>query len=228
MKNILLWDLPTRICHWLLAAAVITAFVTQQVGGNAFVWHGRSGLLTVGLLVFRLTWGVIGSTYARFRQFVRGPAAIRAYLAGQWRGVGHNPLGALSVVALLGLLVWLALTGLFANDDIAFNGPLYDLVGKGLSDRLTLLHKIAKPILILLVLLHIGAIIYYARKKNDNLVKPMLSGYKSDAPPEAESARGGGVFAFLLALLLAVGSVMLASGVWLSAPAVATGGAVAW
>ncbi len=84
------------------------------------VWHGRFGLTVVGLLAFRLVWGFLGSTYARFSQFVRGPNAIKAYLRGQWQGEGHNPLGALSVLAMMATLLLLVLTGLFANDDICF------------------------------------------------------------------------------------------------------------
>ena len=75
-----IWDLPLRLFHWLLVAAVVAAFVAAKIGGNAMVWHGRAGLLIIGLLVFRLVWGFAGSTHARFASFVRGPAAIRAYL----------------------------------------------------------------------------------------------------------------------------------------------------
>ena len=100
-----LWDLPTRLFHWLLAALVTAAFVTGLTGGNAMVWHGRLGLLILGLLTFRLVWGLVGSTYARFVQFVPGPKTMLTYLRGGWQGMGHNPLGALSVLALLGHFV---------------------------------------------------------------------------------------------------------------------------
>ncbi len=216
MKRIKLWDLPTRVFHWLLAACVIGAFVTQKVGGNAMTWHGRIGLAVLGLLVFRIVWGFAGSTYARFFHFVRGPAAIMAYVKGQWRGVGHNPLGALSVLALLTVLSVLAATGLFANDDIAFEGPLYALVGADLSSRLTGIHKFMEPFLIFLVLAHIGAIVYYVRVKKDNLVQPMVTGWKdTDA---GESAKGGGPIAFIVALVIAVVTVWAASGALLPPP----------
>jgi len=132
--------------------------------------------------------------------------------------VGHNPLGALSVLALLAVLGWLAATGLFANDDIAFNGPLYSLVDKALSDRLTGLHKLAEPVLIVLVCLHVAAIGFYVRIKRDNLAKPMLTGWKEDAPANAESAQGGGFAAFLIAAALAVAAVTAASGAFLPPP----------
>ncbi|HPR06711.1 MAG TPA: cytochrome b/b6 domain-containing protein, partial [Denitromonas sp.] len=103
--TILIWDLPTRLFHWLLVVCVIGAIISTKIGGNAMLWHGRFGLAIVGLLGFRLAWGVVGSHTARFAQFVRGPATIAAYLRGQWQGIGHNPLGALSVLAMLLVLV---------------------------------------------------------------------------------------------------------------------------
>ena len=170
------WDLPTRVFHWALVACVVGSFVTVKIGGNAMVWHGRIGVTVVGLLAFRLAWGFLGSTYARFAQFVRGPEAIKAYLRGQWQGTGHNPLGALSVLAMLGTLCLLVATGLFANDDIAFEGPLYALVGKEFSDRAAGIHRLIEPLTILLVLAHLGAILFYVRIKKEVLIMPMISG----------------------------------------------------
>lgn len=213
-----LWDLPTRLFHWLLVLAVAGAVITGQLGGNLMVWHGRLGLLIAGLLAFRLTWGFIGSTYARFAQFVPTPAKIRAYLAGQWQGMGHNPLGALSVFALLGLLTVQVSTGLLANDDIAFVGPLYVLVDKDLSNLLTGLHHKVGDLLIILIGLHVAAIMFYTHVKKQNLVKPMVTGWH-EGDADAESARGGGVVAFLLALLVALVVVYGASAVWLPEPA---------
>ncbi len=215
-QGIRVWDLPTRAFHWTLAVTVLVAVVSGQVGGNWIDWHARCGLLAVGLVVFRLVWGVVGSTYARFAQFFPTPARIRAYLAGDWQGEGHNPLGAASVFALLGLLTVQILTGLFANDDIAFTGPLYELVGKELSNRLTGWHLLVADVLLVLVGLHVAAIMFYAHVKKQNLVKPMLTGRKLGA--RGESARGGGPLALVLALLLALAAVYAASGAWLPAP----------
>ena len=167
MQRILVWDLPTRLFHLLLAACVAGSFVSAKIGGNAMVWHGRFGLAVVGLLAFRLVWGFVGSTYARFIQFVRGPAAIVAYVRGQWHGEGHNPLGALSVLAMLGALLLQVSTGLFANDDIAFEGPLYALVGKEFSDRAVGIHRLVEPLIILLVVAHLAAIVFYVRFKKE-------------------------------------------------------------
>ncbi len=210
------WDLPTRIFHWALVACIIAAFVTAKIGGNAMIWHGRLGLAILGLLVFRLAWGFVGSTYARFTQFVRGPAAIRGYFRGEWHGQGHNPVGALSVLALLGASAAMAGTGLFANDDIAFEGYLYALVGSELSGRITGVHHLLEKVLMLLVALHVGAIVFYARVRKHNLVKPMLTGWADGKP--CESARGGGAVAFIIATLIALGAVWAASGALLPPP----------
>ncbi|HXE41263.1 MAG TPA: cytochrome b/b6 domain-containing protein, partial [Azonexus sp.] len=113
-KQIRLWDLPTRLFHWLLALSVIGAIVSGQIGGNLMEWHGRIGLLIIGLIVFRLAWGVLGTTYARFGHFFPTAAKVKAYLKGEWKGHGHNPLGALSVFGLLGLVAVQAVSGLFA------------------------------------------------------------------------------------------------------------------
>ena len=214
-----IWDLPLRLFHWLLVAAVVAAFVVAKIGGNAMVWHGRAGLLIIGLLVFRLVWGFAGSTHARFASFVRGPAAIRAYLKGEWFGAGHNPIGALSVLAMLGLLATQAATGLFANDDVAFEGYLYPLVNAAVSDKLTGVHKLLEPALMLLVLLHVGAIIFYTRIKKESLVLPMITGWK-DLPIETPAPRSGGFVAFLVAALVAAGVVYVATGQWLPPPPV--------
>ena len=173
-----IWDWPLRAFHWLLVISVMSAVVTGELGGNLIDWHGRFGVLIFGLLIFRIIWGFVGTAHARFANFFPTPARVKAYLQGHWQGLGHNPLGALSVIALLGVLAILVGTGLFANDDIAFQGPLYSLVDKSLSDRLSGLHNRIFNLLALMVALHIAAIIFYARVKKDNLVGPMLTGKK--------------------------------------------------
>ena len=218
-KRIKLWDLPTRLFHWLLVTAVSAALITGNVGGTAIEWHGRIGLAIVGLIVFRLVWGLIGSSHARFSSFFPTPASIAAYLRGQWQGIGHNPLGALSVLGLLALVALQLSTGLFGNDDIAFRGPLFELITKDLSDRLTGIHELTSNVLIALIVAHLIAIAYYAHIKKDNLVKPMVTGYKELAPGAAgEPATGGGVFALIVALAIALAAVYGASGAWYSAP----------
>ena len=218
--KIKVWDLPLRAFHWLLAAAVAVAFVTAQLGGNAMLWHGRAGLAVIGLLAFRIVWGFVGSTYARFVNFLRGPTQIRAYLRGEWDALGHNPIGALSVLALLTLLAGEAVTGLFANDDISYQGYLYSLVGADLSGQITGLHKLFEPALIVLVTLHLAAIAFYMRVKKRNLVKPMITGWQevteSVEPPP--SPKGGGLVAFVVAAAIGVATAYAASGELLPPP----------
>ncbi len=196
---------------------VVAAFISGNIGGNAMVWHGRFGLAIVGLLVFRIVWGFVGSTYARFSQFVRGPGAIFDYLQGRWQGLGHNPLGALSVLgAARHPRRSRPATGLFANDDIAFEGYLVPLIGSAASSDVIGIHHLLEKILMGLVALHVGSIVFYARVKKQNLVKPMLSGWTEGAPEY--SAKGGGVVAFVVAVLFALAAVWAASGPLLPEP----------
>lgn len=214
--RIRVWDLPTRVFHWLLAVSVLGAVVTGKMGGNLIDWHGRIGLVITGLLAFRLVWGMVGSTYVRFAHFLPTPVAVAAYLRGHWRAPGHSPLAALSVLALLALLAAQVLTGLVANDDIAFFGPLHSVVSSQLSNRLTGLHHRLAGAIVFLVALHIAAIVFYAVFRKRNLVKPMLTGWTEGTA--GESARGGGALRFVVALLLALAAVCGASGAWLPAP----------
>jgi cytochrome b len=215
--RIKVWDLPTRLFHWLLFLAVAAALWTGWVGGSWIDWHARLGLLVLGLLVFRIIWGFLGSTYARFAQFAPTPGRVVAYLRGRWRGEGHNPLGALSVFALLGVLTWQAVSGLFSNDDIAFKGPLARLVSSDTSTWLSGLHRQGLWIILGLVALHLAAIAVYALR-GKNLVKPMLVGWKEADDLNIKSAKGGKLWALLLALALAVGTVWVANGGLLPPP----------
>ena len=212
MKSILVWDWPLRVFHWTLATLVVVSIVSGQVGGNWIDWHSRSGIAIVGLLAFRLAWGVIGSTHARFLSFVRGPRTILAYLRGEWRGIGHNPLGALSVLGLLSVLAAQAGTGLFGNDDIAFNGPLYALVDKSTSDLAISWHKTIFWVLVALIAAHLTAIAYYARIKKQDLIRPMLSGRTTTSDPKQTDARGGGWPALIVAIAIGVATSWAAAG----------------
>ena len=218
-ERIKVWYLPTRIFHWLLFILIVGAIITGKMGGSAIDWHGRFGLATFGLITFRVAWGFIGSSHARFSGFVPRLSSLRAYLRGDWQGVGHNPLGALSVLALLAMICVQAATGIFSNDDIAFSGPLVDLVDKSLSDWLTGIHRWSINILIALIVLHLAAIVFYTKVKKDNLVRPMLTGWKNVQPGQGKSATGGGPIAFAVALAIALGAVYAASGRWVERPA---------
>lgn len=219
--RIRLWDLPTRIFHWSLVVLVVLAVVSGEIGGKIIVWHGRIGLAILGLLTFRLAWGFVGSTTARFAQFFPTPTSVRSYLRGEWRGLGHNPLGAFSVFGLLALLAVQVGTGLFANDDIAFNGPLSGLITKSFSDRMGGLHETSVVLLLALIALHVGAIAFYARVKKDNLVLPMITGMKEVETESAKATRGGGLLALIFALVIASAAVYGGSGAWIPTPQLA-------
>ncbi|MFZ5483159.1 MAG: cytochrome b/b6 domain-containing protein [Pseudomonadota bacterium] len=216
-RELPIWDLPVRLFHWLLAVAVVGAVLTAQIGGNLMVWHGRLGSLILGLIVFRLVWGVLGSRTARFTAFVRGPSAILAYLRGQWTGLGHNPLGALSVLALLGSIGFQAVSGHFADDDIAFKGPLAPLLDTHGRELATRLHHLASNGLYALVVLHLLAIGFYARVKRQNLIRPMLTG-RGPVPEGQSGNSGGSVAGFFVALCFALAAVWGGQGGWIEVP----------
>jgi cytochrome b len=209
-KRIRVWDLPTRIFHWSLVVAVAVAIVSGEIGGDWMEVHGKAGLAIVGLVTFRLVWGVAGSTHARFLNFAPTPSRLRAYLRGRWKGHGHNPLGALSVFALLALLAAQLGTGLVGTDEISFTGPLAALVEEGTSLRLTGLHKQLTWVLFALLAVHVLAILAYLAFKKDNLVKPMVTGWKEVR--SGESAAKGSWTALVLAIAAAAAAVYFASG----------------
>lgn len=208
-KSIRVWDLPTRLFHWLLVALFAFSWASAELGGNAMEWHMRSGYVLLGLVIFRLLWGVAGSATARFSQFVKGKGAILAYLRGTTSAtVGHNPLGGWVVVAMLALLLLQAATGLFANDDIITEGPLYHLISKDISDALTELHEGVFDVLLALAGLHVAAIFFYLFIKRDNLIRPMLTGRKQ-VPADIAEPRMVGAWRALPLAAIAVAAVYL-------------------
>jgi cytochrome b len=211
------WDLPTRIFHWGLALAVVAQVITGHVGGAALDWHMRLGLLVLVLLAFRVIWGLIGPRWSRFASFVYAPWTIARYLRGDhrpgdWFDVGHNPLGSLSVFALLLLLAVQVGTGLVADDEIATTGPLNRFVASAKALQATAWHKgPGQWILIALVALHVAAIVAY-RLRGKALVPAMIHGDKdlpADAPAAADSA---GTRLLALAVAAACGAV----AVWIA------------
>jgi cytochrome b len=203
-----IWDLPTRLFHWMLALLVVFSVTTANIGGNWMDWHLRSGYAVLALLVFRLLWGFAGSRYALFAQFVRGPRAVRAWLraprgAGECHA-GHNPLGAWSVLAMLAALLVQASTGLFASDEIATEGPLSKLVSGATASLMTRIHSTNESVIYALVALHLAAIAYYFFVKRDDLVGPMITGVRRGVIPEpAQDDALTRARAALLALLAA-------------------------
>jgi cytochrome b len=182
-KSLRVWDLPTRVFHWLLAFCVISALISGEVGGDALAWHLRLGYCIISLLLFRVVWGFIGGHWSRFKQFLYSPLTIIRYLRGNHQPeheVGHNPLGSLSVWGLLLILGAQVATGLMSDDEIATQGPLVKFISGATSSLATNYHKHwGKVIIIVLVLSHIAAILFYLFKKKQNLITPMLKGDKA-------------------------------------------------
>lgn len=211
MHTVRVWDLPTRLFHWALAACVIASIITANLGGNWMAWHGRLGYAVLSLLLFRIVWGFVGGHWSRFGNFLYGPASMLAYLRGRARPehqVGHNPVGMLSVFALITILLLQVSTGLFSDDEIAFTGPLVSLVSGETVSQATSYHKsVGKLILIVLVSLHVLAILFYKWVKKENLVRPMVLGDKQ-VPVPVPSARDTGA-----SRVLALGVWALCSGV---------------
>lgn len=211
--KIRIWDLPLRLFHWGLAICVAVSIVTGLTGGNAMQYHYWSGYTLIALLVFRLVWGVVGSRHARFWNFVRGPRAVLRYVRGDdprpaHLRVGHNPLGSLSVLALLTVVALQVISGLFANDDIFNAGPLANDVSDRTSAIFTFYHTtIGQPLIYGLVGLHLAAIAYYAVVKRQNLVRPMLTG-DIDGVAGTPAARDTWALRLLALLIVAAGGAL--------------------
>lgn len=189
------WDLPPRV-HWLLAAAVAGLFVTGWIAGPAIVWHSRLGYLVAALLLFRIAWGFVGGHWSRFTNFLYSPAAVWRYLRGRQAAsddIGHSPLGALSVFAMLAMLLVQVATGLFGDDQEEFSGPLSAFLSNDSVRTVTRYHKqVGEPVLLVLVALHLGAIAWYCVRARRDLVGPMWHGDKrlsGDVPPSRDDAR---------------------------------------
>lgn len=212
-NKVRVWDLPTRLFHWTLAACVIGAVATAWLPGSWIEWHARLGYAVGTLVVFRVLWGLVGGRWSRFTSFVYGPGSMLAYLRGKAPAahlVGHNPLGALSVFGLLAVLAAQVATGLISDDEIAFTGPLNHLVSSAQGLSATWYHKaVGQWLVVALVALHVGAIVFYLVRKGENLVRPMFTGDKHlDTPVEGSRDDAA---SRLLALVLAA---LCGAGAW--------------
>jgi cytochrome b len=196
------WDLPTRIVHWLLAALI--AFSWWSVTYHHTGWHIWSGIAILTLLIFRLLWGLVGSSTARFANFVRGPRAIASFWRGSWRGIGHNPLGALSVLALFGAVAVQVGLGLISQDeDGLYAGPLARLVSSDTSDWARDLHELWFKVILGLVALHIAAILYY-RLRGRKLTLAMITG-RAAIDPDIQPMRPGKWWIAVICVVVAFG-----------------------
>lgn len=188
------WDAPVRIFHWALAALVVFSYTTGKLGGDWLPWHMRSGYCILALLLFRLVWGIVGSDTARFASFVRGPRAALAYTRALLarrpaRFPGHNPIGGWMVLAMLAALMVQAGSGLFADDEIATQGPLAVKVSNALVARMTRIHDLNQWVIVGAVALHVVAIAIYQWGLRMDLIGPMFHGSAAiDAPVQPRRA----------------------------------------
>ena len=220
MKKIIrVWDLPIRLFHWLLVLCIAGSLISVNIGGNAIQWHAYFGYSILTLLIFRIIWGFVGSTHARFASFIPHPTAVLNYLQGKSpRFLGHNPIGALSVLALLFALSVQVTTGLFVDDEIAFQGPFAQYVSNATVSFLSQIHETNQVVIYTLITIHVAAIIYYRKFKGEDLIKPMINGDKEIDPSEeakysptdlGRASKDGGLQRGLALLLLSVVAVVV-------------------
>jgi cytochrome b len=210
----LVWDLPLRLFHWMLALSLVGSYVTAQFAfeGGPAAWaqvHFWLGYTAIALLIFRLIWGFIGPRHARFTSFVASPVSVWRYLRGRAPyTVGHNPAGGLMVVVMLVLVAAQVTTGLFASDDVLWSGPYKPAVSGSLSSKLTHWHHINFNLIEAAVVLHLGAIAFYALVKKQNLVMPMLTGHKpGELVPAHEAVTSSELIKALIVAALSAGIV---------------------
>lgn len=208
MVKVRIWDLPTRLFHWALLLCVVGLVVSGNIGGNAMVWHFRLGYAVLTLVLFRLLWGAVGGHWSRWTQLPLSPARVWAYLRGQGHeGAGHNPLGSWSVLLMLAWLLLQVGTGLVSDDEIANAGPLSALVSGSTVSLATAWHKgPGKLVLLVLVLVHVVAIVWYRVRRQHALLPAMLHGDK--VLPETTPASRDSLGTRLLALALLLGCAL--------------------
>ncbi len=205
----LVWDLPLRLTHWALVVCVAGAWATHYAGTEWFAWHRRFGYATLVLVTFRIVWGFAGTRHARFASFLRGPRAVVAFLRdrGSVATAGHNPLGALSVIAMLAVLLVQAVTGLYSNDEIANAGPFFGWISQETSNRVAAVHEANSNVLLALIALHLVAIGWYTVRVRRPIVRAMLTGRKAAADVPA----GEGIASSRTWLAIAIGAALAAA-----------------
>ena len=207
------WDLPTRLFHWLLVALLVVLYLTAEFGKMDV--HMKAGYAVLTLVLFRLAWGFLGSRHSRFAAFLTGPKRALAYLRSQFGGppivtVGHNPLGGWMVIAMLLMVLLQAGTGLFTTDDILTEGPLYSRVSGATGALLSSIHRLGFNVLVTLVALHVAAALFYRFVKKDDLITPMVTGRKILPSSLAEAGQRQASSLLALALLVVAALVVWA------------------
>lgn len=213
--RILVWDLPTRLFHWLLATALAGSWITHEAGLEWTQMHMWLGYTVLSLVVFRIIWGFFGPKNARFSSFLAGLSQTRQY-ASAWlagdppRYTGHNPLGGWAILAMLASVLVQGVTGLFNTDDIMHSGPWFTGVSKETAELMHEIHEINFNILLLLIVLHLAAIFSYWARWRVNLVTPMVDGHKpAHLADPAHAVTGQRLLLATIALAAAAGIIWL-------------------
>ncbi len=219
-RMVRIWDLPTRLFKWALVVLVVAQVTTGTLGGEWLAWHFRSGYAILTLLIFRILWGFVGSTTARFSNFVKGPAAAWKHVARLFRHggppeVGHNAIGGWMILALILALLVQAGSGLFTTDDILVDGPLVSQASEGWVKSMTSLHKRWINLIFVLVGLHVLAALLYLVVKKQNLIGAMITGWKkrADVVPPGEAVPPLRFASSLLALVCLAISAAIVYGI---------------
>ena len=209
------WDLPTRLFHWLLVILIINAYLTYEFGDINMTYHMWNGYALLTLILFRLFWGLWGSSTARFAHFIKGPSAIISYIKSMHsptpkKFLGHNPAGALMVIALLSLIIIQGTMGLFTSDDILVEGPLASKVSSDFVEFAGFIHAQAYWVIVGFAGFHVFAVFFYLFVKKENLIKAMVTGKKaSHDAPDNQSLNEKPLFLAIFSLILSAGIIWL-------------------
>ena len=208
MKNkLFVWDLPVRLFHWLLVISLIASWYTSDGERDLIEYHLYTGYFILGLLLFRIIWGVIGTKYALFSQFIPTPKKLKSYLQGNTQKqddntIGHNPLGALMVVFMLSLILSQVISGLFMNDDIFTSGPYYESVSSSTQQFMSFIHHNVFDVIVAVSLVHISAAFYYLFVKKSNLISPMITGFKRSNKAETSGIKSSKLILSLVVIVV--------------------------
>jgi cytochrome b len=215
-KQLLVWDLPLRLFHWLFAVSILGSWYTAEQEGELIGLHMQLGYYILGLVIFRLIWGFAGTKHSRFNQFFPTPSRIRSYFKASRNGEeqnysGHNPFGSLMVFLMIVLIMLQALSGLFINDDIFSAGPYYGVLSDEMEKIMKFIHHNAFDVMIGAIVMHILAILYYRFSKNNDLITPMLTGKK----PEKSVKSGDSIVHSKLVVAIIIAVLVAAFVYWL-------------
>lgn len=230
-KRILVWDLPLRLFHWLLVVSFVGCFVFAKLGSDYIDWHLKCGYVVLTLISFRLCWGLFGTKHSKFSGLKLNPKDIKHYVLNFFKpksestttkgDAGHNPLGSLMVIFLWLTILLQAVSGLFMDDDIFTTGPYNGSLGSAFDSAMSFVHHNLINFILAAIALHVFAALYYLHVKRQNLIKPMVTGYKRSS--DIDEKEGIAHSKLVVALLVAAVCIMFVYWlVVLNAPVIET------